>query len=39
MRDLFYHNDPLNTFRVRVTTKAKFARIKKEIAEDGSNFF
>ncbi len=39
MRDLFDHNDTPMTLRVRVKPKAKFARIKKEIAEDGIAFY
>lgn len=39
MLDLFDHATPPATLRIRVTPKAKSARIKKEIAEDGSVYY
>lgn len=39
MNDLFKDDELPATLRVRVTPKAKIARIKKEISEDGSLFY
>lgn len=39
MRDLFDYKNLPTTLRVRVTPKAKSARIKKEITEDGSALY
>ena len=39
MLDLFDYKAPPSRLHVRVTPKAKSARIKKEIAEDGSTLY
>lgn len=39
MLDLFDYKNLPTTLRVRVTPKAKSARIKKETAEDGSTLY
>ncbi len=39
MLDLFDHSHPPDTLRIKVTPKAKVARIKKETAPDGSALY